>query len=79
MRNYTTQMDAARKGIVTKEMEIVAKKEKEIKEDIDIKLTANLFTNIYLGTSHSGISKIKGYDINLIKKEFQFIYNTIKI
>lgn len=27
MRNYTTQMDAAKKGIVTKEMEIVAKKE----------------------------------------------------
>ena len=27
MREYTTQMDAARKGIVTKEMEIVAKKE----------------------------------------------------
>ena len=29
---YTTQMDAARKGIVTKEMEIVAKK-----ENIDVK------------------------------------------
>ena len=27
MNNYTTQMDAARKGIVTKEMEIVSKKE----------------------------------------------------
>lgn len=27
MAKYTTQMDAARKGIVTKEMEIVAKKE----------------------------------------------------
>ena len=27
MREYTTQMDAARKGIITKEMEIVAKKE----------------------------------------------------
>ena len=27
MREYTTQMDAARKGIVTKEMEAVAKKE----------------------------------------------------
>lgn len=26
MRNYTTQMDAARKGIVTPEIEIVAKK-----------------------------------------------------
>ena len=27
MRNYTTQMDAARKGIVTPEIETVAKKE----------------------------------------------------
>mgnify|MGYP000164049788 CR=1 FL=1 len=27
MRNYTTQMDAARKGIVTPEIEAVAKKE----------------------------------------------------
>ena len=27
MENYTTQMDAARKGIVTPQMEIVAKKE----------------------------------------------------
>ncbi len=26
MRNYTTQMDAARKGIVTPEIETVAKK-----------------------------------------------------
>ena len=26
-RTYTTQMDAARKGIVTKEMEIVSRKE----------------------------------------------------
>ena len=28
MRNYTTQMDAARKGIVTPEIEIVDKKRK---------------------------------------------------
>ena len=27
--NYTTQMDAAKKGIITPEMEIVAKKEKK--------------------------------------------------
>ena len=27
MREYTTQMDAARKGIITNEMKIVAKKE----------------------------------------------------
>ena len=31
MSNYTTQMDAARKGIVTPEIEKVAKKEKECK------------------------------------------------
>ena len=27
MRNYATQMEAAKKGIVTPEMEVVAKKE----------------------------------------------------
>ena len=27
MREYTTQMDAARKGIITKELKIVAEKE----------------------------------------------------
>jgi phosphomethylpyrimidine synthase len=34
--NYTTQMDAARKGIITKEMEIVAKK-----ENIDVNILAD--------------------------------------
>ena len=34
---YTTQMDAARKGIVTKEMEIVAKKENmDVNELMDL-------------------------------------------
>lgn len=33
MQEYTTQMDAARKGIITKEMETVAKKEQlEVQE-----------------------------------------------
>lgn len=56
-----------------------AVKDKEVKEDVDIKLTANLFLNIYFGTSYSGIVKTKGYDVNLMKKEFQFIYDMIKI
>ena len=30
MQNYTTQMDAARKGIVTPQMKIVAEKERWI-------------------------------------------------
>lgn len=34
MREYTTQMDAAKKGIITREMEIVAKKESKNPEEI---------------------------------------------
>ena len=33
MQTYTTQMDAARKGIITPEMEIVAKKEDIVLEN----------------------------------------------
>ncbi|EQK43146.1 thiamine biosynthesis protein ThiC [[Clostridium] bifermentans ATCC 638] len=38
--NYTTQMDAAKKGIITKEMEIVAKK-----ENMDIEILKNLISS----------------------------------
>ena len=39
MQTYTTQMDAARKGIVTPEMEIVAKKDyKKVKKCQDFML-----------------------------------------
>ena len=34
MRNYTTQMDAAKRGIITPEMEAVAAKEYRIAEEI---------------------------------------------
>ena len=34
MEKYTTQMDAARKGIITREMEIVAKDEYRSAEEI---------------------------------------------
>ena len=34
MRNYTTQMDAARQGIITKEMVEVAKKEAQTLAEI---------------------------------------------
>ena len=34
MRNYATQMEAARKGIVTKELETVAKKERMTVEEL---------------------------------------------
>lgn len=38
--NYTTQMDAAKKGIITKEMDIVAKK-----ENMDIEILKNLISS----------------------------------
>lgn len=34
MREYSTKMEAARKGIVTKELEIVAKKERMTVEEL---------------------------------------------
>ena len=34
MRNYATQMEAAKKGIITKEMEVVAKKEYKTPEEV---------------------------------------------
>ena len=34
MRNYSTQMEAARKGIITPELEIVAKKERMTTEAV---------------------------------------------
>ena len=34
MREYTTQMDAARKGIITKELKIVAEKEHMQEEEL---------------------------------------------
>ena len=34
MRNYTTQMDAAKRGIITPEMKAVAKKEYRTEEEI---------------------------------------------
>ncbi len=38
--NYTTQMDAARKGIITKEMEIVSQK-----EQVDVNELRELIAN----------------------------------
>ncbi|KAJ49587.1 phosphomethylpyrimidine synthase [Clostridium tetanomorphum] len=53
--NYTTQMDAARKGIVTKEIEIVAKKENmDVKELMD--LVASGKVAIPANKNHKNIS-----------------------
>lgn len=50
----------------------------EIKDDLNLKVLAGLFVNVYQGTSFAGISRPKGYDITLLEKEFMLLYNLIK-
>ena len=45
MREYTTQMDAARKGIVTPELEKVAEKEKMTVEELQQAILAKMANN----------------------------------
>ena len=52
MRNYTTQMDAARKGIVTPEIEAVAKKEHMTSEAL-MKLVAEGKVAICANRNHT--------------------------
>lgn len=55
MRNYKTQMDAAKKGIITPEMEIVAKKEYAAPEDI-MKKVADGSVAIPANINHKSLS-----------------------
>ena len=54
MRNYATQMEAARKGIVTKELETVAKKERMTVEEL-IPLVASGKVAICANKNHACI------------------------
>lgn len=51
---------------------------KEIKNDLNIDILSAMFVNLYQGTSFSGLSRPKGYDIALLEKEFITLYNLIK-
>lgn len=55
MRTYTTQMDAAKKGILTKEMEAVLEKERIGKDDL-IKLVAEGKIAICANRNHKSLS-----------------------
>ena len=56
MRNYATQMEAARKGIVTKELETVAKKERMTVEEL-MPLVASGKVAICANKNHACISR----------------------
>lgn len=53
--NYTTQMDAAKKGIITKEMEMVAKKEGKVPEYIREKVAKGIIA-IPANKNHKSLS-----------------------
>lgn len=50
----------------------------EIKEDTNVELVAQLFMNIFMGTSYAGMIRPNGYDIDLLKSEFEILYRSLK-
>lgn len=58
---------------------IEAVETKEIKADIDIDLEARLFLNVFLGTSYSNLPSSTGYDLELLKSEFEYLYDKLKV
>lgn len=57
---------------------VEAIKNQEIKENVDAKIFASLFTKLYLGDSYIGVFFKKGQDLEVLKKDFMHIYNFIK-
>lgn len=53
-------------------------KSNEIKKDIDEKIFASMFKNLYYGTSYAGLINPYGINIDMLKKEYYALYNTIK-
>lgn len=51
----------------------------EIRNNINIEIFTELFENIYLGTSFSGITYQEGYDINNLEEKFTQLYDLIKL
>jgi hypothetical protein len=50
----------------------------EIKGNVNIALLSHIFQNIYYGVSYSGIMLPRGFDVEMLKEEFAFVYNAIK-
>lgn len=51
----------------------------EITNNIDIDKEARLFMNVFLGASYVGIGLPFGYDLNLLREDFKYLYNKIKL
>ena len=50
---------------------------KEIKNNIDVKILAGMFEDLYLGASFKGVLYENGYKIDLLEKECMQLYNLI--
>ena len=55
-----------------------AVKSGEIRKDVDVELLSKLFEHIYFGVSYTGIIEPRGFSPDILKKEFSFIYKSIK-
>ena len=53
-------------------------KTKEIKKDTDVETIAKLFEHVYLGCSFAGITEARGFSPDALKKEFAYLYQTLK-
>lgn len=51
----------------------------EIVDNIDIDKEARLFLNVFLGASYVGIGLPLGYDLKLLKEDFRYLYDKIKL
>ena len=71
MRNYTTQMDAARKNIITPEMEKVAAKERMTPEEIRA-LVAEGKVAICANKNHKCLDPCNDRDIKTPEREWNY-------
>lgn len=51
----------------------------EIRDNIDIQKESRLFLNVFLGASYVGIGLPLGYDLQLLREDFKYLYNKIKL
>ena len=81
MRNYTTQMDAAKRGILTLEMKAVAEKEnrapEEIRELVAIGQVAICANKLHTCIDSNGVGSMLRTKIN-VNLKCSFITNTRK-
>jgi len=61
------------------ELLCVAKNRGEIKAEIDERLWAQFFFNIYYGYSYTSMASLNGCDLNYLLEQFRHLYNLMRL